>query len=143
MLIATSELHEQRGRVTMVDGGFDPLHHGHIEYFERAAALGAPVLCNLAPDAWIERKHPVLLEQPQRARVLDAIRSIDFTHPSSIPTCEVLDELRPRYYAKGSDWEGRLPSDELEACARHGVEVVFLDSVLDSSTRLLRRAGRG
>ena len=34
----------------MVDGGFDPLHEGHIAYFAAAAELGVPVLCNLASE---------------------------------------------------------------------------------------------
>jgi hypothetical protein len=51
----------------------------------------------------------------------------------------VLRLLRPRYFAKGADWEGRLPEDELAACTEHGVEIVFLDTVVDSSTEVLRR----
>ena len=46
--LAFSELKQYRGVVAMVDGGFDPLHHGHIAYFEAAAGLGAAgarVLC--------------------------------------------------------------------------------------------------
>ena len=36
MIVATRELSGHRGRVTMVDGGFDPLHPGHVAYFEAA-----------------------------------------------------------------------------------------------------------
>jgi cytidyltransferase-like protein len=143
MLIDTGDLHKHRGRVSMVDGGFDPLHHGHIEYFEQAAALGLPVLCNLAPDEWVAAKHPVLLTQAQRARVVDAIRFIDFTHLARQATVEVLAELRPRHYVKGSDWEGRLPEAELATCAEHGIEVVYLDAVLDSSSAIVKRMQGG
>jgi len=143
MLIDTADLHKHRGRVSMVDGGFDPLHHGHIEYLEQAAALGLPVLCNLAPDEWVAAKHPVLLTQAQRARVVDSIRFIDFTHLSHGPTVEVLAELRPRHYVKGADWEGRLPDAELAACAEHGIDVVYLDAVLDSSSAIVRRMQGG
>jgi cytidyltransferase-like protein len=139
MLIDTSELAAHRGSVAMVDGGFDPIHHGHIEYLERAAALGAPVLCNVAGDDWVARKHPPLLAQAQRGRVIDAIRFVDLTHLASSPTADVLELLRPRYYVKGADWRGRLPQEEVDVCSRHGVEIVFVDAVLDSSTALLQR----
>lgn len=143
MLIATGDLHRHRGTVAMVDGGFDPLHHGHIEYFEQAAGLGVPVLCNLAPDEWIASKHPVVLTQAHRARVVDAIQFVDYTHLATGTTVEVLAELRPRFYVKGADWRGRLPAPEREACAEHGIEVVYLDADLESSSALVERMRGG
>jgi bifunctional ADP-heptose synthase (sugar kinase/adenylyltransferase) len=80
MIVATSDLGAHRGAVTMVDGGFDPIHPGHVAYFEAAAGLGLPVLCNVAPDAWVVRKHRPLLAQADRAVVIDAIRFVAFTH---------------------------------------------------------------
>ena len=63
-------------------------------------------------------------------------------HLSSIATVDVLRLLAPRYYAKGADWRGRLPDDELAACADAGTEVVYLDTVVDSSTAILERYER-
>ena len=123
----------------MVDGGFDPIHPGHVEYLREASALGAPVLCNVSSDAWVSRKHPPLLALEERAAVIDAIRYVDYTHLSSGTTAEVLRLLRPRFYVKGADWRDRLPAEEVELCALQGTEVVFLDTILDSSTDILRR----
>jgi bifunctional ADP-heptose synthase (sugar kinase/adenylyltransferase) len=128
--------------VTLVDGGFDPLHPGHIAYFAAAADLGLPLLCNVAPDAWVARKHPPLLEQVQRATIVDAIRFVAYTHLAPGTTQSVLRQLGPRYYAKGADWRGRLPTEELAVCAELGTEVVYLDTVLESSTTLLDRYDR-
>lgn len=139
MIVPTEELAGLRGRVAMVDGGFDPLHAGHVEYFQAAAALGLPVLCNVSGDSYVACKHPPLLPEAQRLRVIDALRDIDYTHLSHETTAAVLELLQPRLYVKGADWRDRLPQPELDACARHGVEVVFLDTVLDSSSRLLER----
>lgn len=139
MIVRTEELTRLRGTVTMVDGGFDPLHAGHIAYFQAAAELGSPLLVNIAPDSWVKRKHPPLLPQPERAEVIDAIRSVAYTHPSALATVEVLELLRPRRYAKGADWRDRLPDNELATCARNDIEVVYLDTVTNSSTRLLER----
>jgi cytidyltransferase-like protein len=142
VIVSTDGLAEHRGTVTMVDGGFDPLHPGHVAYFEAAAALGLPVLCNVAPDEWVERKHRPLLEQADRAALVDAIRFVDYTHLASGTTESVLRELVPRYYAKGADWQGRLPAAETSACAELGIEVVYLDTVRDSSTAVLERYDR-
>jgi glycerol-3-phosphate cytidylyltransferase-like family protein len=137
VIVATGKLRAHRGAVTMVDGAFDPLHSGHIAYFEAAAGLGLPVLCNISGDDYVERKHPPLLAQAERGAVIDAIRFVDYTHLSSTTTNEVLRTLVPRHYAKGDDWRGRLPAEELETCAELGIEVVYLDTVLASSTALL------
>lgn len=139
MFVTSSDFPQLRGKVAMVDGGFDPLHDGHIAYFEAAAGLGAPVLCSVSPDDWVGRKHAPLLSHEARARVIDAIRHIDYTYPAREPTAEVLRALVPRYYVKGDDWRGRLPEAEVGLCEELGVEIVYLDTVRDSSSRLLAR----
>jgi cytidyltransferase-like protein len=139
MIVSTAELARYRGTVAMVDGGFDPLHGGHIAYLREAARLGAPVLCNLSPDDYVSRKHPPLLPQRERAELLDAIRYVDYVHCSQSTTAAVLAELAPRYYVKGLDWQGRLPEEESKLCAELGVEVVYLDTVLGSSSQILER----
>lgn len=141
MIVATDELGALAGTVTMVSGGFDPLHPGHLAYFRAAADLGAPLLVNVSHDEWVGRKHVPFLTQAERIQLIDALRMVDYVHAEQGMTAEVLELLRPRYFAKGADWEGRLPDDELAVCAEHGVEVVFLDTVVDSSTEVLRRFG--
>ena len=123
----------------MVDGAFDPLHHGHIAYFRRARSLGVPLLCNIAPDTYVAAKHPPLIEASRRAEVIDALADIAYTYVSESDTETVLRKLRPTHYIKGKDWEGRLPAEQERICAEQGTEIVLLDTVLDSSTNLLRR----
>jgi bifunctional ADP-heptose synthase (sugar kinase/adenylyltransferase) len=113
-----------------------------VAYLEAASALGRPVLCNVAPDEWVARKHPPLLPQTDRAAIVDAIRFVDYTHLASSTTASVLRALVPGAYAKGADWRGRLPDEELATCAELGIEVVYLDTVRDSSTALLERYDR-
>jgi bifunctional ADP-heptose synthase (sugar kinase/adenylyltransferase) len=143
VIVETAELKVIPGPVTLVDGGFDPIHPGHVAYFEAAAGLGRPVLCNVSDDAWVGRKHPPLLPQADRAAVIDAIRFVSWTHLSSIPTSAVLGLLRPACYAKGADWRGRLPDDETAVCGQLGIEIVFLDTVRDSSSAILARFRTG
>jgi cytidyltransferase-like protein len=139
VIVAFEDLPQYAGRVGMVDGAFDPLHAGHIAYFAAAAALQVPLLCNVAADAYVATKHPPLLPEQQRAIVVDAIRYIDYTHINRFDTERILEHLRPKYYIKGKDWEGRLPPRQVEICRRLGIGIVYLDTVRDSSTRLLQR----
>jgi cytidyltransferase-like protein len=140
VIVQFDELNQYRGRVAMVDGAFDPLHRGHIEYFRAAAErLDVPLLCNVASDRYVSTKHPPLLPEDQRAAVVDAIRYVTYTYINQFDTETILRELRPRYYVKGKDWEGRLPPDQVVICRDVGIEVVYLDTVVDSSSRLLKQ----
>jgi cytidyltransferase-like protein len=139
VIVTFEQLSAYRGVVAMVDGAFDPLHRGHIEYFRAAAELGAPVLCNVASDRYVRSKHPPLLDERQRAAVVDAIRYITYTHVNEFDTETILRELRPRFYVKGKDWDGRLPAEQVAICQQHGIGIVYLDTVLHSSSRILEQ----
>ena len=39
MILHSNDLSRYRGKVTMVDGCFDPLHTGHISYFKEAKKI--------------------------------------------------------------------------------------------------------
>jgi cytidyltransferase-like protein len=80
VILLFEQLKDYRGTVAMVDGAFDPLHRGHIEYFRAACGLGLPLLCNVASDGYVRTKHAPLLPEDQRAAIVDAIRFITL-HP--------------------------------------------------------------
>lgn len=124
----------------MVDGCFDPLHRGHVEYFRLARRLGLPLLCNVASDAYIvgRKGRPPLLPEHDRLQVIDALRHIDFTCLAEHSTAWSLGHFRPRCYVKGSDWRGRLPAEEQRLCTELGIEIVYVDCPRDSSTRILQ-----
>ena len=140
MLLTTDQLSQYRQQLAMVDGSFDPIHDGHIGYFKAASELGVPLLCNVAPDSWTVTKHPVFLEQQQRGIVLDSIRHISFVHLANVATVEVLRLLQPQYYIKGNDWvtRGGVPKVEADVCAEFGIEVVYLPTVTNSSSKILK-----
>ena len=139
MILSFEQLVPLRGSVAMVDGAFDPLHRGHIEYFRAASTLGSPLLCNVASDRYVRTKHRPLLDEQQRAAIIDAIRYVSYVHIYQVDTETVLRQLRPKYYVKGSDWRTRgLPPEQVVICREHNIEIVYLDTVLDSSSRILR-----
>jgi cytidyltransferase-like protein len=144
VVVPFDELPQYRGLVALVDGAFDPLHAGHIEYFRQARAIWPTLLCNVASDDYVRTKHPVLLPQEQRVAVVDALRDISYTHLSDAHTTDdVLEQLQPLAYIKGLDWRGRLPARQVELCRQYEIRLLFLNSVRESSTRLLRAAQAG
>lgn len=142
MILTFDELPSLKGQVAMVDGAFDPLHAGHLEYFDEAIRrLRLPLLCNVASDAYIRTKgRPPLLSEDDRARVIDALRQISYTHVNRFDTETILEQLQPRCYVKGNDWkEQGLPPRQIEICRRLGIDIVYLDTKKDSSTGILKR----
>ncbi len=85
----------------MVDGGFDPLHGGHIAYFRAARELGRPLLCNLSGDDYVRAKHEPLLP---RASVR---RSSMPCATSTTCICQRHDRQRARTAAAGRLRQGR------------------------------------
>lgn len=145
MIINTDRLIKLRGKTILVDGCFDPLHYGHIAYFKFAASFGLPVLCNVETDRYLQevKRRPPLLPEAQRIQVIDAIKYITYTHLQNITTADVLRRLQPLKYVKGIDWKNKiLPEDELEMCKKYGIEIVYLNKNLDSSTALIKRFSR-
>ena len=62
----------------LVTGGFDPVHAGHIAYFDAAAAYGDRVVVGLNSDAWLTRKKGrPFMNFGDRHAVLRALRNID------------------------------------------------------------------
>ena len=46
--------------IVLVTGGFDPLHSGHIAYFEAAKKLGDQLVVGINSDAWLVRKKEII-----------------------------------------------------------------------------------
>ena len=43
-------------KLSLVTGGFDPIHSGHIRYFERAKDYSDYLVVGLNGDPWLKRK---------------------------------------------------------------------------------------
>jgi cytidyltransferase-like protein len=66
-------------KIILVTGGFDPLHSGHIAYFNRAKELGDILVVGINSDEWLTRKkgRPFLPRQ-ERSRIIQALKMVDF-----------------------------------------------------------------
>jgi cytidyltransferase-like protein len=65
-------------KIVLVTGGFDPLHSGHIEYFNAARELGDKLVVGINSDAWLERKKGrAFMPWNERATIISALHNVD------------------------------------------------------------------
>ena len=123
----------------MVDGGFDPLHDGHIRYFQEARKKYKKykIVCCLANDRYIKRKHKVLLNQERRSIVIDAIKYIFFVIKNNISNNYALNKIKPSYYIKGKEWRNKLPLKKLKF-KKNKIKIVYLNTKKSSSSKILK-----
>jgi cytidyltransferase-like protein len=65
-------------KIILVTGGFDPLHSGHIAYFNSARELGNKLIVGLNSDAWLQRKKKqAFMPWQERATIVAALHTVD------------------------------------------------------------------
>lgn len=68
-------------KISVVSGGFDPIHSGHIAYLEAASQLGDKLIVLLNSDDWLKRKkNREFLPFVERKKVLEALRVVDHVY---------------------------------------------------------------
>ena len=132
------QLVDYQNQLSMVDGGFDPIHDGHIEYFKAAKEIGLKVICVANTDDYIRGKHRIILTQECRLKVLDSIKYIDYVTINRSTTAGMIEAIKPKFYIKGEDWRGKLPKEEVDTCQQVGCEVVYTKTVRNSSSKIVR-----
>jgi len=65
-------------KAVLVTGGFDPLHSGHIEYFNAARELGDKLIVGLNSDEWLTRKKgQPFMPWEERATIVSSLYNVD------------------------------------------------------------------
>ena len=118
-------------------GCFDILHVGHLYYLKAAKYLGDMLVVGVTGDDYISKGpgRPVFLEE-QRAFMLEELRCVDVVkiYHEKIPY-DLISKIKPSVYAKGSEYRGKLPEQELVESL--GGRCEFIDTPVYSSTKLL------
>jgi cytidyltransferase-like protein len=64
--------------IVLVTGGFDPLHSGHIAYFNAAKALGDILVVGINSDSWLERKKGrAFMPSTERVAIIENLKMVD------------------------------------------------------------------
>jgi cytidyltransferase-like protein len=65
-------------KIVLVTGGFDPLHSGHIAYFNAAKQLGDLLFVGLNSDDWLARKKgQPFMPYRERTSIVNALHVVD------------------------------------------------------------------
>jgi len=95
-------------KVVFTNGCFDLVHLGHIDYLEKARALGDRLVLGLNSDASVSRlkgpNRPVVNEYA-RARLVAALAFVDTVILFDEPTPQrLIEALKPDILVKGDDY---------------------------------------
>jgi cytidyltransferase-like protein len=64
--------------VVLVTGGFDPLHSGHIEYFDAASKLGDVLIVGVNSDEWLtHKKGKPFMPWSERALIVSKLKMVN------------------------------------------------------------------
>lgn len=95
------------------------------------------VVVGLTKDAFVNKgpKRPVF-DEDQREHVLRALSCV-----SDVVRCaDAMDALilvKPDIFVKGKDYRGKIEEEHENYCRSSGIKIVFTDTPLFSSTKLL------
>ena len=127
-------------RLVLTNGHFDLLHIGHLDYLEKARALGDALFVAVNDDAATRRlKGPgrPIVPAVERVRLLAALKPVTaaliFEGDTAVA---VLEALQPDIYVKGGDYADK-PLPERSLVERYGGQVVLIDYLPDHSTSAL------
>jgi len=137
--------------IVLVTGGFDPLHVGHINYFNSAATLGDRLVVGLNSDEWLTRKKGApFMPLAERKDIIRALRVVDtvlFFNDSDDTACHAIERALRMWsgahliFANGGD-RGIDNTPEIEKFGEHP-RVSFAFDVggdkAESSSKLLEK----
>ncbi|GAB1410866.1 D-glycero-beta-D-manno-heptose 1-phosphate adenylyltransferase [Desulfovibrionales bacterium] len=133
--------------VVFTNGCFDLLHPGHVDYLQRARALGTCLVVGINSDVSVQRiKGPLrpIMDEQSRALVLAGLASVDYVLLFDEDTpLRLITTIQPDILVKGGDW----PVEQIvgrEIVSARGGQVLSLPVLEGYSTtgiiqRILRR----
>jgi glycerol-3-phosphate cytidylyltransferase/D-beta-D-heptose 7-phosphate kinase/D-beta-D-heptose 1-phosphate adenosyltransferase len=145
-------------KIIIVSGYFNPLHGGHLDMIEAAAAMGDRLIVIVNNDKQqLLKKGKIILDEHNRMRLMKALRVVDEVvlsideDPGQSRTLRKVREMYPYdelVFANGGDRDSTkaLPENEAAACEECAITAVFgigSDDVekRDSSTRINQATG--
>ena len=139
-------------RVVIVSGYFNPIHKGHIEYFENARKCGDQLWVIVNSDLQRELKgSKSFQDEEERLKIVSSLRVVDRAYLSidkDRTVCETIENIvksnttmhRKFMFANGGD-QNNDSIPEAKICKELGVELVDgLGDKIQSSSWLLNKA---
>ena len=119
-------------RVVVVTGGFDPLHSGHIAYFEEAKKLGHILCVGVNSDEWLTRKKgKPFMSFEERINIVNNIKCVGHAfgfNDDDESACNAIEYIK-NYFPKNSEIVfangGDRTKDNIPEMVFDDVEFVF------------------
>lgn len=131
-----------RRKLVCVSGYFDPLHAGHLDYFEAAAKYGDLVVIVNSDEAAKRKKGYVFQKFEERKRIIESLRCVYRVSPvddADGSVIKALREIRPDIFCNGGDRvENNTPENEV--CEALGITMLWGvggENKANSSSRLV------
>ena len=142
-------------KLSIVSGGFDPVHVGHLELFERAASMADDLFVIVNSDEFLKRKKDKpFMPFSERMRIVEALKPVHMV-VGSIDTddtvCKTLEWITGIYkqeydeimFCNGGDRTSGENTPEHKVCEEIGVKTVYgLGDKIQSSSWLLKSLRR-
>ena len=132
-------------RIVFTNGCFDLLHLGHVDYLEKARALGDRLVVGLNTDASVSALKPgrPLQDQTSRARIMAALAFVDAVVLFGEDTpLQLIELVQPDILVKGDDYaiDGIVGH---ELVLKRGGQVLTVPLVAGYSTSSIVAKARG
>lgn len=118
-------------KIVLVTGGFDPLHSGHIAYFEAAKKLGDMLIVGVNSDEWLQRKKGrAFMPLYERMCIVSGLTAVDAAYrfdDKDDTAISFINSMKEQYpndeiiFANGGD----RTKDNIPEMSVQGVEFVF------------------
>ena len=143
LIKAMRKVHLQGEKVVMTNGCFDILHAGHVEYLQKARALGNRLIVIVNTDDSVKRlkgeSRPYVSLQ-SRMEVLAGLGCVDWVvaFDEDTPT-RIISELLPDILVKGADYDINQIAGAKEVLAAGGEIKIITLKPSHSSTLIIEK----
>jgi cytidyltransferase-like protein len=130
-------------KIICCSGYFNPLHAGHIEYFEKSKKLGTKLVVIVNNDKQaILKKGTSFMPENERLKIIRSLKVVDMAVLSideDRTVCKTLESVRPDIFTNAGDQTNdKIP--EKPVCERLGIILVDgLGEKIQSSSWLLAK----
>ena len=138
-------------KLAIVSGGFDPLHVGHLELFERAKSLADDLIVIVNTDEFlISKKGKAFMPLKERMTIVQALKPVKLTiksidkNQTVCASVKFVNEMYKKKYdeimfCNGGDRTSGENTPEHKICEEIGVKTIYgLGDKIQSSSWLLK-----
>ncbi len=124
-------------KVVFTNGCFDIIHAGHIDYLNKAKALGDILIVGINSDISVDKikgdKRPIIPET-ERVLIVSNLKPVDFVVLFDDETPEnLINKIIPDILVKGADWDiDKIVGKDI--VLKNGGEVKSIEFVIQQST---------